>query len=132
MSHADIALVKDMYAAFGRGDIATITAALSADVVWELNGRREDHPILGKRVGPAQAADFFRVLAETVDMKSFTPQAFHAADGKVFVLGENSYGNRRSGRTVASRWMHVFTIRDGKVAAFLDFIDTALLVDVSR
>jgi uncharacterized protein len=132
MSNADISLVQTLYAAFGRGDIATITAAVTSDAVWELNGRRQDHPILGKRVGPAQVADFFRALAETLDFQTFTPQEFHAVDGKVFVLGHYSFTARKTGRAGQSRWMHVFTIRNGKVTAFLDFLDTAQLVETSR
>lgn len=128
----DIARVKDLYAAFGRGDVATITAALTPDVVWQVNGRRQDHPILGRRVGPAQAADFFRVLAETIEIRTFTPQDFHAADGKVFVLGHYAYTARQTGRAGESGWIHVFTLRNGQVTAFLDFFDTAQLVEASR
>ena len=32
---------------------------------------------------------------------------------------------RKNGRKVASEWVHIFTIRDGKVAHFREFLDTA-------
>ena len=132
MSNPDVALVQTLYAAFGRGDVPTIIAALAADVAWEVNGRRQDHPMLGRRVGPAQVAEFFRVLAQTLDIRSFTPQDVHAVEGKVFVLGHSSYAGRKTRRPGESRWIHVFTIRNGKVAAFLDFLDTAQVLDVGH
>jgi uncharacterized protein len=32
---------------------------------------------------------------------------------------------KKTGRRIASDWCHVFTVRDGKVAAFREFTDTA-------
>jgi ketosteroid isomerase-like protein len=131
MSNANIELVQRLYAAFGRGETAAITGALTPDAPWELNGRREHHPILGRRVGPAGATEFFRTLADTLEFTTFVPQDFHAADGKVFVLGQYSYVSRQTGRSGESKWMHVFTLRDGKVAGFLGLLDTAQLREVA-
>jgi ketosteroid isomerase-like protein len=32
---------------------------------------------------------------------------------------------RKTGRKAASDWLHIFTVRGGKVVAFLEFTDTA-------
>jgi len=40
MSSANIAFVRSLYAAFGRGDIATVIGGLTFDVDWNVNGRR--------------------------------------------------------------------------------------------
>ncbi len=40
MSNGNITLVQSLYAAFGRGDIATIVAAMAPDVNWEVVGRQ--------------------------------------------------------------------------------------------
>ena len=42
MSQADVTLIQSLYAAFGRGDIATIIAAVAPDIEWRLNGSRSD------------------------------------------------------------------------------------------
>ena len=39
-----IALVKSLYAAFGKGDIPTIVGAMTADATWESTGRPSDFP----------------------------------------------------------------------------------------
>ena len=44
--------VGAVYAAFGRGDIATIINGLAPDVDWDVNGRRKDYPLLGSWKGP--------------------------------------------------------------------------------
>ena len=53
MSQADVALIQSLYAAFGRGDIATIIAALAPDVDWRLNGSRSELPALRQPQRPA-------------------------------------------------------------------------------
>ena len=56
MSQANVSLIQSLYAAFGRGEIATIIAALTPDMEWRLNGSRSDHPLLGTcRVAPRLA-----------------------------------------------------------------------------
>ena len=34
----NVAIVKDMYAAFGRGDIATVLSHVAEDSVWPMEG----------------------------------------------------------------------------------------------
>ena len=51
MSAANIAHVQSLYAAFGRGDIATIIAGLTPDIDWQTVGRQTDFPALGARNG---------------------------------------------------------------------------------
>ena len=41
------------------------------------------------------------------------------------MLGHYAATMRKTGRKAASDWVHIFTVRDGKVAAFLEFTDTA-------
>ncbi len=132
MSNANVALVQSLYAAFQRGDIAPIIAALAQDVRWEVIGRPEDYPIFGRRKGPAAVQEFFRLLAELQEASDFSPREFHAAGEKVFVLGHYSWKIRKTGRSVASDWMHVFTVKDGNVTAFQEFTDTAQFTESYR
>ena len=39
---------------------------------------------------------------------------------------------RKTGRSVASDWVHIFTVRDGKVVAFREFTDTAQFAEAFR
>jgi ketosteroid isomerase-like protein len=64
-----INLIKDIYAAFGRGDIFTILASLTDDVSWEFEAPAE-LSWSGIRRGPREAAGFFSgIAAEHADPK---------------------------------------------------------------
>ena len=43
----------------------------------------------------------------------------------MFALGHYDWTIRKTGKTAGADWVHVFTIRDGKVTAFDEFTDTA-------
>ena len=117
MSNADVTLIKSLYAAFGRGDIAPIIAALTSDVDWRVNGRQKDYPCLGTWKGPAGVQTFFGLVAENEQASEFTPREFYAAGDKVFVLGHYAWTILKTGR---------------KVAAFHEFNDTAQFAEAYR
>lgn len=125
MSNANITLVKDLYAAFQRGDIGTIVGAAVPDTVWQVHGRTKDHPAFGTHKGPRGVQTFFGIIAETQDVSAFTPREFYAADDNVFVRGNYAWTMRKTGKPVSSEWLHMFTIRNGKLAGFDEFTDTA-------
>jgi uncharacterized protein len=125
MSQADVALIQSLYAAFGRGDIASIIAAVAPDIEWRLNGSRSDHPLLGSWKGPQGVQAFFDELARIQDFSEFSPREFLSSGDRVFVLGHYASTIRKNGRKAASDWVHIFTVRNGKLAGFLEFTDTA-------
>jgi uncharacterized protein len=132
MSNANITLVQSLYAAFQRGDIGTIVAAALPDTVWHAHGRTKDHPALGVHKGPQGVEKFFRIVGETQDVTVFTPREFYAADDKVFVRGNYAWTMRKTGKPVSSEWLHMFTIRDGKLAGFDEYTDTAQFAEALR
>ena len=127
MSNANVKFVQDLYAAFKRRDLQTVLDGLAPEVSWGMVGRAEDVPMAGLRHGKAGAADFFRIMAETVEMTSFEPREFLAAEDKVFISGHWSWIMRNNGRSGENDWLHVFTIRDGKVVSWRGHNDTGLL-----
>ena len=128
----NIAFVQSLYAAFGRGDIAALIAGLAADVDWTVNGRRKDYPLLGSWRGQGEVQKFFQGVAEHEEAVDFSPREFFAADDRVCVLGHYAWSIRKTGRAVASDWVHVFTIRNGKVVKFREFNDTAQFAEAYR
>jgi ketosteroid isomerase-like protein len=125
MSEANVTLVRDLYAAFGRGDIDALMAGLSADVHWEVVGRREDYPLLGVRKGHQGAREFFQQLSEIQEAVEFAPREFLDAGDTVVVLGREKWKIRKTGKPAESEWAHFFTVRNGKVTMFREFCDTA-------
>ena len=132
MSNANVSLVQSLYAAFGRGEIATIIAAMAPDVDWSIIGRQDDHPLFGARSGSSQVQEFFKMLAELQESVSFTPKEFYASDDHVFVLGHYNWKIRKTGRHAESDWCHIFTVKNGKITKFLEFTDTAQFAEAVR
>ena len=132
MSEANVNLAKSMYAAFQRGDIATIVKTVTPDIVWDVNGRKSDFPTLGTWKGPAGVQDFFASVAQHLDFSEFSPQEFYPSGDKVFVLGRYAMTVKKTGKPMACGWCHVFTVRDGKVTGFQEFTDTAQAADAYR
>lgn len=132
MSNANIALVQSLYAAFQRGDIATIATAATPEMVWQVHGRPTDHPAIGAHKGPQGVQTFFGIVAETQDVSAFMPREFCASGDRVFVRGHYSWTMRKTGKPVSSEWLHMFTVRDGKLLGFDEFTDTAQFAEAVR
>ncbi len=125
MSQQNIELVQRGYAAFGNGDIDGLLATMHEDVEWKTPGAA-DLPTAGSRRGHAEVRKFFKVIDELIEFESFEPQRFIADAERVVVLGVDKFKVKGgSGKTINESWCHVFTIRDGRVVAFQEYIDTA-------
>ena len=120
----NIGVVKQAYENFKTGNIEAILNQLSDDVDWRLPDI-ENVPFAGARRGRAQVAEFFSVLADAQDTRSFEPREFVAQGDKVVALGTYEWAVKASGRAYGGDWAHVFTVRDGKIAAFHEYMDTA-------
>ncbi len=132
MSEANVKLVQGMYAAFGKGDIASIIGALAADAGWESVGRPTDYPGLGKRRGTKAVQDFFGIVAQNIEFSEFSPREFYETANKVFVLGHYAGRIKKTGRPFSSDFIHVFTATGGKIEDFKEFLDTAQVAEAYR
>lgn len=82
---SNVETTKQIYAAFGRGDVPAVLAQLASDVEWEYGVNSTDVPWLQPRRGVAQVADFFASLA-ALDIRRLDTKAFLQADAVVVVL----------------------------------------------
>ena len=83
MTNADT--VRDIYAAFGRGDVPAILERLAEDVDWEF-AYPTDHeiPWLQRRRGHDGAVAFFQSAGDNLEFKSFNVDHI-VGDGPVVV-----------------------------------------------
>ena len=126
MSQTNIELAKSQYAAFQRGDIASILASLTDDIEWITSG--DGLPTTGARRGPAQVAQFFESVANTWNFTVFEPREFMASGDSLAVAGHYAAIAKPTGKKFAAEWLMVWKIRDGKVSYFREYTDTAALV----
>jgi ketosteroid isomerase-like protein len=127
MSEAqNVSVVQNAYAAFGRGDIPTLLGYMTDDIQWRpVIGTAKHVPFSGERKGKAAVGEFFKQVAESEDFQQFEPREFVAQGDKVVALGHYRAVTKVTGRSFDSDFVMVFTLRDGKVAAFQEFTDSA-------
>lgn len=127
MSQQNIELVQRGYAAFGNGDIDSLLATMREDIEWQTPGA-SDLPTSGSRRGHAEVREFFRVLTELLEFERFEPQTFIADNDRVVVLGVDTFKVKGgSGKSITETWCHVFTISDGSIVGFQEYLDTATM-----
>jgi ketosteroid isomerase-like protein len=74
-------------------------------------------PFSGNFYGKSGIAQFFAKLDAAVQTIRFKTKQF-IAEGDTVVTGEGNWLAKPTGRHYDSVWVHVFTLRDGKVARF--------------
>jgi ketosteroid isomerase-like protein len=123
----NVDVVRKGYEAFGRGDISGLLAQLDTDVEWRTPGPA-DLPTAGQRRGHEAVQEFFQTLSGLVEVQRFEPKQFIAQGDTVIVIGDDTSRVKATGTTLESRFVHVFTVQNGKVVAFEEYLDTAALV----
>ena len=124
MSEQNKQLVRQAYDSFKSADIEALLGLLSDEVEWQLP-ETENVPFSGKRSGREAVGQFFKSLAESQDVLEFEPQELIAEGDKVVSLGQYRWRVKTTGREYGGDWVHVFTVRDGKIAGFQEYMDTA-------
>ena len=118
-------LVQLLYEAFGRGDVTTLLRYVADDVDWELVVPRS-LAYGGKRRTPAEVGEFFAAIPRVDDIHQFEPREFiESQDGNVTVLGWEKSTALDTGKDFETDWIHLFTVRGGKVTRWRGFYDTA-------
>jgi len=123
----NIAVVQQAYNNFKTGNIGALVDQMSDDVVWQLP-EIKNVAIAGKRTGRDGVADFFATVARDQEVLEFEPREIVAQNDKVVSLGHYKWRVKETGRDFESDFVHIFTIRDGKIAGFREHFDSAVVV----
>jgi len=117
------ALIRSLYDAFGRGDVAYILANVTADSVWNTEGPAVI-PYTGVRRGPKEVAGFFEALGGTLDNMKLTIDCELAQGDGVASFGRFAGTVKATGKSFDAPVAHYFKVRDGKVSEFVDVVET--------
>ena len=118
----NIRTVKQLYEPFERGDIPNLLDRFTDELEWFVPGPPQIIPYAGLRRSPQQLAEYFRLLNEALEFEHYAPQEFAAiGDQMVVVLGQSRVRVKATGQKVESSWVHLFTLREGKVAKFHEY-----------
>jgi ketosteroid isomerase-like protein len=124
MSAENVAIVRSIYAAFATGDIPTVLGLLSPDVVWN---EAENFPYSDGNpyVGPEAILNgvFARFGGEWDGFGANMPDYIDGGD-KVVVTGRYVGTYLATGKAMNPQALHLWTLKDGKVVAFQQYVDT--------
>jgi len=82
-------------------------------------------------VGPDSIlGNLFMKLGEDWDGFTIHPERFHDAGNVVAMEGRYSGTHNGTGKALDVQVCHVWTLRDGKITKFQQYVDTAKLQDV--
>jgi ketosteroid isomerase-like protein len=129
MAQDNLETIRGLYAALARGDVPSVLETLDAQVEWN----EAENFIYADRnpyLGPQAVLDgvFMRLGAEWNGFSAATEQLVGSGD-TVIGLGRYRATCKATGRPVNAQFVHVFTLKDGKVVRFQQYTDTAQFRD---
>lgn len=126
MSNVD--LLRSTYEAFGRGDMPAVLGAMDPQIEWREAEGNPYEPTGASWIGPdAVVQNLFVKLGSDWDGFAAHPKEFYDAGDTVVVEGRYTGTNVVSGRSMDIQMAHVWKVRDGKLASFQQYVDTAAL-----
>ncbi len=130
MSRQNLDLIRAIYDAFAAGDIPSVLARMSPDIVWN---EAENFPYADGNPyrGPdAVLSGVFARLGGEWDGFAAVPEEYLDAGDAVVVLGRYRGNWPATGRAMNAQMVHVWRVKDGKVAAFQQYADTLQIARV--
>jgi ketosteroid isomerase-like protein len=118
--------VRNIYAAFSRGDIPAILEHLAPDVEWEYGVTSTEVPWLQPRRGRAEVAEGFRASGAAVQYRKFQNKAILESGNLVVALNDAEFIVIATGRTVSEEdAVNIWHFNEsGQVVRFRHRVDT--------
>src|SRR5207253_2506657 len=109
MSVENVTAVQNLYAAFGKGDVPTILAAVRPDTAWSFNGALPAAPWHRPVRGVGELPAFFQAMGESIELRRFEPREFVHCGPHVMVEVQIGYVVRKTGKIVDMTQIHWWT-----------------------
>jgi uncharacterized protein len=124
---ANVETIQRLYEAFFLRDLNAVLQGLEEDVDWHIAGP-EAVPFAGACRGRLNVAEVLRKSFATVADQRPVINDVIAQGDTVTVIGREQGRCQPNGNPYEGFWIHVFTLREGKVAKFREYFDTAALL----
>lgn len=125
MSEDNIAFVRSLYEAFGRGDVDAVLAGFDENIEWN---EAEGMPYGGQYHGPqAVAENIFAKVTDDFDDFAVTPEEFYADGDAVITVVRYTGTGKETGKELNLQAAHAWNLRDGKVVRFRLFGDATVV-----
>ncbi len=121
---ANLDLVKSAYAAFAKGDVPAVLAAMAPDIIWN---EAENFPYADRNpyVGPEAVLNgVFARLGGEWDGFSVFPDEIIDAGETIISFGRYGGAYKATGSSIDAQFVHVWRVKGGKVVGFQQYTDT--------
>jgi ketosteroid isomerase-like protein len=128
MGEQSLEVAKGIYDAFARGDMAGVLATMADDIKWyEAEGMPYGGPYQG---GQAVAENVFGPVTQDIPNFAVAPEEFIASGDTVAVIARYTGTGKNTGKELDLPVVHIWDVRDGKLARFRQFVDTGKFREV--
>jgi len=128
---SNVQFAKDIYAAFGRGDIPAVLAAFDPAIEWREAEGNPYQPDGEGWVGPQAILEkLFMRLGSEWDGFTVNVRTLHDAGEYVAMEGRYTGVFKPSGKKLDCQACHILRFRDGKLVSFQQYVDTGQLQTV--
>lgn len=124
-------LVAEFFAHFKNKAVDQALAMMTDDATWWIGGKPELFPLCGLKTKAEMAALLNELVPGTEDGLAITPLAMIAEGDKV-ACEAKSYGVLGNGRVYSNEYHFLLVLRDGKIAAVKEYLDTMHTADVLK
>ena len=127
----NIRIIQGLYSSFARRDINTILEMLSANVEW---GEPENpfNPAGGTRHGHEGFLEWLNIGKQVEDILVLEPRKMLTDSDSVAVVGYMKCLAKTTGKPYESDFVHIVTLKDGKIVKFQEFFDTYVAGEAFR
>jgi len=126
-----IDVVKQIFEAFGDGDMPRFFSLLSEDVRWDHRGP-PGAPISQLYVGKVGVEEFFTTINATQEFLEFEPHEFFGSGNRVVALGFHRFRVKETGKEWESEFAHSYTVEDGLVTSWRPIHDFTAEAEAHR
>jgi ketosteroid isomerase-like protein len=121
-------IVRNFYAALGCGDVPAVLALFDAGIEWT---EAERFPYYGGtwRGPDAIVKGLFEPLGRDWSKFSVEPQHYIAEGEETISLGRYAGTHKQTGRSMTAPFAHHWTVRAGKIVRFVQYTDTAKVLE---
>ena len=127
MTRAEIeTMIRTFYAARVAGNVQEIVDVMAADVDFALAGDPAASPVAGTLRGSEKLHPHVTKLVQAFKFNTYEIVSLVVEGSKAVVHARASVTSTATGETVDTELADFFTFKDGRVAAFVQFCDTAL------
>lgn len=117
--------VRDFYDKLSKGDAPGALGLMASDIEWTTMWH---YKVDGR--GPEKVAEgLFKPLMAEWSSFSLVPTEFITENENVVSLGDFTGIHGSTGKASNARYAHVWTVRDGKITAFRQYIDTLAIAE---